>query len=111
MTEPQEPFDWRVTTDVRPLDDRVLVCNMEYGEKITRGGLIIPNADGKESGIHPRWATVYAVGSRVTDVRPGDQVLLAHGRWTRGVRIVTSDGRDLVVRMVENHSIMGVMEP
>jgi co-chaperonin GroES (HSP10) len=111
VIDTQEPFDWTVQTDVRPLPDRVLVCNMEYGERLTTGGLIIPNADGKASGIHPRWATVYAVGDRVTDVQPGDRVLIAHGRWTRGVNILTPAGENVVVRMVENHSIMGVMQP
>ena len=105
-----EPFDWRVDGTVRPLRDRVLVCDMEYGETRTAGGIILSNDDGKERGIRPRWATVYAVGDEVQDVKPGDRILIAHGRWTRGVLVKDSHGCIAVVRMVESNSIMGVAE-
>lgn len=110
MTEQMEPFDWHVNGTVRPLRDRVLVCDMEYGETRTAGGIIISNDDGKERGIRPRWATVYAVGDQVQDVKPGDRILIAHGRWTRGVQVRNSEGNTVVVRMVENDSIMGVAD-
>lgn len=105
-----EPFDWSVQGSVRPLPNRVLVCDMEYGDKLTSGGLIILNDDGKERGIRPRWATVYAVGELVKDVKPGDRIMIAHGRWTRGVQVVDEQGVTKVVRMVEEDSIMGVDE-
>ena len=105
-----EPSDWHVDGQVRPLRNRVLVCNMEYGETRTAGGLIISSDDGKERGIRPRWATVSAVGNEVQEVKPGDRVLGAHGRWTRGVQVRDSQGQPVVVRMVENESIMGVAD-
>ena len=105
-----EPFDCTVEGSVRPLPNRVLVCDMEYGDKLTKGGLIILNDDGKERGIKPRWATVYAVGELVTDVKVGDRIMIAHGRWTRGVQVVDAQGTAKVVRMVEEDSIMGVEE-
>ena len=110
MTDKLEPFDWSVEGNIRPLPGKVLVHEMEYGEKITRGGLIIMNDDGKERGIRPRWATVYAVGDEVTDVKVGDRVLIAHGRWTRGVKVQKPGEEPTVVRMVENESIMMVQE-
>lgn len=109
MTE-LEPFDWSVDADLKPLPGKVLVHSMEYGDTRTAGGLIISNDDGKERGIRPRWCTVYRVGEDVTDVKPGDRVLVAHGRWTRGVRVKPPEGEPLVVRMVENSSIMLVQE-
>lgn len=109
MTE-LEPFDWSVDADLKPLPGKVLVHSMEYGDTRTAGGLIISNDDGKERGIRPRFCTVYKVGADIKDVKPGDRVLVAHGRWTRGVKIKTPEGEPLVVRMVENSSIMLVQE-
>lgn len=108
MIENREPFDWSVEATVRPLRDRVLVYDMEHGATRTAGGIILTDDDGKERGIRPRWATVYAVGEEVEDVKPGDRVLIAHGRWTRGVQVQHPLGQAVVVRMVETSSIMGV---
>ena len=105
-----EPFEWTVKGRVVPLRNRVLVEGMEHGETRTEAGIIIADDNGKERGIRPRWATVYAVGQEVTDVKPGDRVLIAHGRWTRGVQVVDKK-QTRVVRMVELDSIMGVSEP
>jgi co-chaperonin GroES (HSP10) len=108
MTDVSEPHVWQVEADVRPLPDKVLVCDMEHGDKMTRGGLIIPDDSTVERGIRPRWGTVYKVGADVSFVKPGDRILVAHGRWTRGVKIRTPEGEHLVIRMVESDSILGV---
>jgi co-chaperonin GroES (HSP10) len=109
MRTEQEPFDWQIEGDIVPIRNRVLVCDMEYGETKTKAGLIIPNNDGTASGIKPRWATVQSVGADITDIKPGDRVLIAHGRWTRGVNVLQPDGSRHVVRMVELESILGVV--
>jgi co-chaperonin GroES (HSP10) len=106
----QEPHDWRISGSIRPLRDRVLVCDMEHGSRTLASGLIVPDDNGTERGIHPRWCTVYAVGSEITEVKPGDRVLISHGRWTRGVQVQNPDGTKLVVRMVESDAIMLVQE-
>ena len=105
-----EPHAWQVTGDIRPLRDRVLVCDMEHGDQKLASGLIIPDDNGKERGIRPRWGTVYAVGSEVTVVKPGDRILISHGRWTRGVNVTSSQGESKVVRMVESDAIMLVQD-
>ena len=101
-----EPFDWQTQGNIRPLPARVLVHNMEYGEQRTKAGLIIGNDDGKDRGVRPRWATVYSVGTDVTEVKPGDRVLISHGRWGRGVSVADAKGQVTVVRMVEPESIL-----
>jgi co-chaperonin GroES (HSP10) len=108
VTEIQDPWDWATSGYVKPLRGRVLVCDMEYGSTKTPGGIIIANDDGKERGIRPRWATVYSVGKEVDEVRVGDRVLIAHGRWTRGVQVDDTARGRVVVRMVERDSIMGI---
>lgn len=74
-----------VADRLQPLRDKVFVTDMEAGVRLTSGGIILPDDDMKESGVHPRWAKVYAVGPDVDDLKVGDWVLLAHGRWTNGI--------------------------
>lgn len=78
---------------IKALKNKVLVTNIESGGKITSKGIIIPDDDGKERGIRPRWAEVYAVGSDIKDLKPGQWVLISHGRWSRGVDISTKNGK------------------
>jgi co-chaperonin GroES (HSP10) len=105
-----EPHDWAVSADIRPIKDKVLVCDMEHGDQKLASGLIIPDDNGKERGIRPRWCIVYAVGAEVDYVKPGDRILVAHGRWTRGVQVNTPEGVTKVVRMVESDAIMLVQD-
>ena len=72
---------------IRALHDNVLVADMEFDTRITQAGLILPNDNGTTLGIRPRWGRVYAVGHEQQDVRVGDWILVAHGRWTRGLDI------------------------
>lgn len=106
----QEPHAWSVKGDIRPLRDKVLVCDMEHGDQKLASGLIIPDDNGKERGIRPRKSIVYAVGEEVDYVKVGDQILVSHGRWTRGVQVTQPDGTLKVVRMVESDAIMGVYD-
>lgn len=85
---------------IRPLRGKVLVHNIESGAKLTRGGIIIPDDDGRERGIRERWAQVYAIGSDVEDVKVGDWVLIKHGRWSRGVTLGQGDGA-VVIRQID----------
>jgi co-chaperonin GroES (HSP10) len=79
-------------TQLRALHDSVLVTDMVFDRRITSSGLILPSDDGKGTGIRPRWGQVYAVGRNHRDVRPGQWILVAHGRWTRGIDIQDDDG-------------------
>jgi co-chaperonin GroES (HSP10) len=69
------------------LQDTVLVADMEFDTRITQSGIIIPNDNGTSLGIRPRWGRVYAVGPRQQDVQVGQWIMVAHGRWTRGIDI------------------------
>ena len=60
------------------LNDSVIVEDMEFDTRITQTGLILPNDNGKSSGIRPRWGRVYAVGPEQTDVRVGEWVCVWH---------------------------------
>ena len=72
---------------IRALQKDVLVSDMEFDTRITQSGLILPNDNGTSLGIRPRWGRVYAVGKDQKDVRVGQWICVAHGRWTRGIDI------------------------
>jgi len=87
--------------NLTPTKGTVLVTNIEQGSKMTRGGIIVLDDDGKERGIRERWAQVWAKHPDVDDLEIGDWVLIKHGRWSRGIDITDGDGRALTIRKVD----------
>jgi co-chaperonin GroES (HSP10) len=96
---------YEVDYDIKPLKKRVLVSDMHFGESKTKGGIILMDDDGSESGIHPRWAKVYAIGDQQEDVAVGQWVMVSHGRWSRGFK-VKREGVELEVRMIDENDIL-----
>lgn len=91
---------------IKPLHDKVLVADMNFGEQRSSGGIVMLGDDGKDHGIHPRWARVYAVGpEHKEDYNVGDWVLVEHGRWSRGIE-VDEDGDKITVRLIDNNCVM-----
>jgi hypothetical protein len=95
---------------VRALSKDILVVDMDMGDMITSGGIVIQSDNGKAHGVKPRWAKVYKVGSEVDiDVKVGQWVLIEHGRWTRKINIDDGEGvKDF--QKVEIKSIMAVAD-
>jgi co-chaperonin GroES (HSP10) len=100
---------YTVENDITPLKKRVLVSDMHFGETKSKGGIIINDDDGTAEGIHPRWGKVYAVGKLQDDVKVGEWVMVAHGRWSRALKVKKS-GVDLEVRMIDENDILLVSE-
>ena len=100
---------YTVDSDITPLKKRVLVSDMHFGETRTKGGIILTDDDGTASGIHPRWAKVYAVGNQQDDVKVGQWVMVAHGRWSRALKVKKS-GTELEVRMIDENDILLVSD-
>ena len=96
---------YTVDHDITPLKKRVLVSDMHFGETKSKGGIILVDDDGSESGIHPRWAKVYAIGNKQEDVKVGQWILVSHGRWSRALK-VKKDGIELEVRMIDENDIL-----
>ncbi len=90
---------------IKPLNDNILVADMNFEEMKTASGIIIQSDDGKAHGVKPRWCRVWAVGPDQKEVKVGEWILVEHGRWTRGVT-VQEDGKEFVIRRVENVSVM-----
>jgi co-chaperonin GroES (HSP10) len=97
--------------ELTPLKDTILVHGMEFKERLSRGGLILLDDDMKSQGIRPRWAQVYAVGPDVTDLKVGQYVMIAHGRWTRGIAIEDEDGEKTIRKVDPNDILLVSDEP
>ena len=100
---------YTVDYDITPLKKRVLVSDMHFGETKTKGGIILTDDDGSESGIHPRWGKVYAIGDQQEGVTVGQWVMVSHGRWSRGFK-VKKEGVELEVRMIDENDILLVSD-
>ena len=97
---------------VIPLKDNVLVTDMSFEYRVTAAGIILPPDDGKDSGIRPRWAKIYAVGPDQKDPElvPGKYILISHGRWTRGIDLELENGEKMTIRKVDLNEILLVSD-
>ena len=100
---------YTVDYDITPLKKRVLVSDMHFGETKSKGGIILVDDDGSADGIHPRWAKVYAIGKEQEDVKVGEWIMVAHGRWSRAFK-VKKEGVELEVRMIDENDILLVSQ-
>ena len=100
---------YTVDHNITPLKKRILVSKMHFGETKSKGGIILIDDDGSEGGIHPRWAEVYAIGNKQEDVKVGQWILVAHGRWSRALK-VKKDNVELEVRMIDEDDILLVSD-
>ena len=94
---------------IQPLNDSVIVADMVFDERITTGGIVLLNDNGKGTGIRPRWGQVYAVGPKHQDIAPGQWVLVAHGRWTRGIDVEDETGKK-TLRRVDPKDLMMISD-
>ena len=96
----------RITRDqLHPLNDSVIVSDMNFEERLSSGGIVLLTDNGKSTGIRPRWARVYAVGPDQHNIRIGSWVCVEHGRWTRGIDIEDEHGKQ-TLRRVDPKDIM-----
>ena len=92
------------------IGEHIIVTDMKFEERITRGGIIIPQDDMKSQGIRPRWARVYALGPDYKgEIEEGNWILVSHGRWTRGIDIEDETG-ERTIRRVDPNDILLLSE-
>ena len=96
----------RINRDqLKPLNNAVIVSDMNFDERLSTGGIVLVKDNGKSSGIRPRWGRVYAVGPDQKDVKVGTWICVEHGRWTRGIEIEDETGK-VTLRRVDPKDIM-----
>ena len=96
--------------EIKPLGDNVIVTEMSFEFRVTAAGIILPPDDGKDSGIRPRWAKVYAVGPLQKDVKVGQWVLISHGRWSRGLDLELPNGELITIRKIDLKEMLMVSD-
>lgn len=95
---------------LHPLNDWVLVSDMKFTGRQLSSGIVLLGDNGKSSGVRPRWAQVYAIGPEQQDVKVGQYILVAHGRWTRGIEIEDETGEKHVIRRIDHNDILLVSD-
>jgi co-chaperonin GroES (HSP10) len=101
------------TMNLRPIHDKVIVTDLEHGEKKTKAGIIVlddSTVAAGERAIRPRWARVYAVGPEQTDVKQDQWILLEHGRWSLGQDITDTNGETIRIWLADHESILAVAD-
>ncbi len=94
---------------LRVLRDNILVSDMNFSGRQLSSGIILASDNGKADGIRPRWGQVYEVGPDQQDVRPGQWICVAHGRWTRGMEIEDDQGPK-TIRKIDPKDILLVSD-
>lgn len=100
----------KIKGKIVPIRDNVLVTKMNFEERKTASGIVLPSDDGKSEGVRHRWCQVWAVGPEQTDVKVGDWILMEHGRWTRGITVEDDNGEDIVIRRIDTKAILMVTD-
>lgn len=85
----------------------IIVSEMHFDERISKGGIVLLDDDKKSSGIRPRWAKIYGLGPEQDDpmLEVGKYVLISHGRWTRGITVETPSGK-VTLRKADPNDIL-----
>lgn len=109
--ETRPSYSPRKIQRLRVLHDQVLVSDMNFQQRTTDSGIILPSDNGKGTGIRPRWGQVYAVGPQQKSVSVGQWVCVAHGRWTRGIEIQDSQGIRTIRKIDPNDILLVSDEP
>ena len=94
---------------IQPLHDHIIVVDMDFSGRQLASGILLLGDDGKADGIRPRWARVYAVGPDQTDVKPGQWILIEHGRWSRGLEVEIDD-LEFTIRRVDPNCVIFVSD-
>lgn len=93
-----------------PIRDRVLAEMTDgFGFGSTAGGVITPpeTSDAMAYQPRPRWFKAVYAGPEQNDVEPGQWILVAHGRWSRGFDVEGHDGK---LHFIDNDEILGVQD-
>jgi len=96
---------------ITPMRGKITVQILEdpRKEKVTKEGVILLADDYTEAGIRPRWFKAVAVHPEEKDVKEGDYVLVAHGRWSREYIYDTEDEKQYIM-VCESESVLGISD-
>jgi len=92
---------------LRALTNKILCSEIQRGQTTLASGIIIPDDDGRDTGIRPRWMQVYAIGPEVSkEIKIGMWILVEHGRWSHGHIIRDDNNQEFTLWQAEEESIL-----
>jgi co-chaperonin GroES (HSP10) len=94
---------------VRPLPGNIFAV-LEQGERVTKGGIVLKDDNGKLEGIRSRWGRVWQVSDDITDVKVDDWILVEHGRWTMSIEIKDDAGEIFKFQKIDPEGILMVSD-
>jgi co-chaperonin GroES (HSP10) len=94
---------------VRPLPGNIFAV-LEQGERVSQGGIVLKDDNGKLEGIRPRWGRVWQVADDITDVKVDDWILCEHGRWTMTIEIKDENGEKFKFQKIDPNGILMVSD-
>ena len=112
MSEFSKPaFSPTKVNNLKFMYNHVIVSEMHFDERISKGGIVLLDDDTKSAGIRPRWAKIYGLGPEQDDPQYaiGKWILISHGRWTRGITVETPTGKQ-TLRKVDPNDILVVSD-
>lgn len=92
---------------VKPLPGNIFAV-LEQGERVSKGGIVLRDDNGKLEGVRPRWGKVWQVAEDITDVKVDDWILCEHGRWTMTIEIKQDDGTKFKFQKIDPNGILAV---
>jgi len=95
-------------TEIKAFGEKILAIMVDRptGFKKSKSGLIIKDADMDTSGVRPRWFKIYSTGEKIDWVKKDQYVLVAHGRWSNGVKV----NDDLKIYLLDNKEVLMVSD-
>jgi hypothetical protein len=94
---------------LKPLPGNIFAF-LQNGERVTKGGIFLRDDNGKDHGIRPRWGKVWKVADDITDVVPGQWILVEHGRWTMTINYKDPDGAETKFNKIDPAGILLVTD-
>lgn len=94
---------------LKPLPGNIFAF-VQNGERVSKGGIHILDDNGKDHGIRPRWARVWKVSDDITDIEPGQWILVEHGRWTMTITYKDDDGLEYKFNKIDPNGILLVTD-
>lgn len=94
---------------VKPLPGNIFAV-LEQGERVTKGGIVLKDDNGKLEGVRPRWGKVWKIAEDIADIKVGDWILCEHGRWTMSIEIKDEHGETFKFQKIDPNGILMVSD-
>lgn len=99
-----------IPNEIICLDNTMFVEIIEYGERKTKSGILIPTEtmDYQGNFVRPRWAKVIWKADNIKNINIGDYVALEHGNWSLSM-LINVNGEPRKVWFINKNSFKNII--